>query len=192
MFSKRLNELNFRINYTKIIVVAVGNKTASVCEEYGIPINIIPKNFSSEGVVYELIKFRLNKKVIFIPRSAIGREELPNNLAEMGAVIKSIPVYNVAIPSDECIAPYIANLKKSNPDLYIFTSPSTFENFLQILKITDPSNYFEKSVIAAIGPTTKSAIEIKKLTVNIIPEEYTIEGLAKAIVNYYEMNQEKN
>jgi uroporphyrinogen-III synthase len=130
--------------------------------------------------------------VIFIPRSAIGREELPNNLAEMGAVIKSIPVYNVAIPSDEFIAPFIANLKKSNPDLYIFTSPSTFENFLQILKITDPSNYFEKSGIAAIGPTTKSAIEIKKLTVNILPEEYTIEGLAKAIVNYYKMTQETN
>jgi uroporphyrinogen-III synthase len=191
MFSKRISELNFKINYSKIIVVAVGNKTASVCEKYGIPINIIPKNFSSEGVVYELLKFRLNKKVIFIPRSAIGREELPNNLAELGAIIKSIPVYNVAVPSEECLAPYIENLNKSNPDLFIFTSPSTFENFLQILKVTDPFSYFDKSVIAAIGPTTKSAIESKNLIVDVMPEEFTIEGLAKAIVNYYKMIQEK-
>jgi uroporphyrinogen-III synthase/AcrR family transcriptional regulator len=192
MFSKRLEELNFKINYSKIIVVAVGNKTAAVCEKYGIPINIIPKNFSSEGVVYELLKFRLNKKVIFIPRSAIGREELPNNLAELGAIIKSIPVYNVAVPSQECLAPYIENLKKSNPDLFIFTSPSTFENFLQILKIADPVRYFGKSAIAAIGPTTKSAIENRNLNIDVMPEEYTIDGLANAIVNYYKMNQEKN
>jgi uroporphyrinogen-III synthase len=191
MFSKRISELNFKINYSKIIVVAVGNKTASVCEKYGIPINIIPKNFSSEGVVYELLKFRLNKKVIFIPLSAIGREELPNNLAELGAIIKSIPVYNVAVPSEEYLAPYIDNLNKSNPDLFIFTSPSTFENFLQILKVTDPFSYFDKSVIAAIGPTTKAAIESKNLTVDVMPEEFTIEGLAKAIVNYYKMIQEK-
>ena len=192
MFSRRLEELKYKINYPKIIVVAVGNKTAAVCEKYGIPINIIPKDFSGEGVVYELLKFRLNNKVIFIPRSAIGREELPNNLAELGAIIKSIPVYNVAIPSAECVAPYIENLKKSNPDLFIFTSPSTFENFLQILKISDPSRYFDRKAIAAIGPTTKSAIENRKLKVSVMPEEFTIEGLAKAIVNYYKMNQEKN
>ena len=192
MFSRRIEELKISINYTKIIVVAVGNKTAAVCEKYGIPINVIPKDFSGEGVVYELLKFKLNKKLIFIPRSAIGREELPNNLAELGAVIKSIPVYNVAVPSYECIAPYIEILRKSNPDLYVFTSPSTFENFLQILKITNPARYFEKSAIAAIGPTTRSAIENRKLKVNVVPEEFTIEGLAKAIVNYYKMNQEKN
>ena len=192
MFSRRLLELNTSINYSKIVVVAVGNKTAAVCEKYNIPINIIPRNFSSEGVIFELLKFRLNKKVIFIPRSAIGREELPGNLEELGAVIKAIPVYNVAVPSEECLAPYIENLKKSTPDLFIFTSPSTFENFLQILKITNPSGYFEKSAIAAIGPTTKSAIENRNLNIDVMPEEYTIDGLANAIVNYYKMNQEKN
>ena len=143
MFSKRLEELNESINYATVKVVAVGNKTSAVCEKYGIPINIIPKNFSSEGVIFELLKYKLNKKIIFIPRSAIGREELPVGLEELGAIIKSVPVYNVAVPSEEIIAPYIDKLKKSRPDLYIFTSPSTFENFLQILKITDPTSYFQ-------------------------------------------------
>ena len=191
MFSKRLEELNESINYTVVKVVAVGNKTAAVCEKYGIPIDIIPKNFSSEGVIFELLKFKLNKKIIFIPRSAIGREELPVGLEELGAIIKSVPVYNVAVPSKESIAPYIDKLKKSRPDLYIFTSPSTFENFLQILNITDPARYFSGALIAAIGPTTRIAVENRNLIVNIIPGEYTIEGLSKAIVNYYKKNQEK-
>jgi uroporphyrinogen-III synthase len=190
MFSKRLEELNESINYSTVKVVAVGNKTSAVCEKYGIPINIIPKNFSSEGVIFELLKFKLNKKIIFIPRSAIGKEELPGSLEELGAIINSVPVYNVAVPSAESIAPYIDKLKKSRPDLYIFTSPSTFENFLQILKIKDLARYFSGALIAAIGPTTRTAIEIRKLKVNIIPDEYTIEGLAKAIVNYYKKNAE--
>jgi uroporphyrinogen-III synthase len=190
MFSKRLEELHILINYSKIRVVAVGTKTSAMCEKFGIPINIIPKNFSSEGVITELLKFNLNKKIIFIPRSAIGREELPGGLEELGAVIKSIPVYSVAVPSRQSIAPNIENLLMSKPDLYIFTSPSTFENFLQILSITDPLHYFSGMLIAAIGPTTRTAIESRNLKVNIIPDEFTIEGLAKKIVKYYNMNQE--
>ena len=166
-------------------------KQLRVCEKYRIPINIIPKNFSSEGVIFELLKFKLNKKIIFIPRSAIGSEELPGGLEELGAIIKSVPVYNVSFPSEESIAPFIENLKKNRPDLYIFTSPSTFENFLQILKIAQPADYFSGALIAAIGPTTRIAIESRRLKVNIIPDEYTIEGLAKAIVNYYKKNMEK-
>jgi uroporphyrinogen-III synthase len=188
MFSKRLEELNESINYSTVKVVAVGNKTSAVCEKYGIPINIIPKNFSSEGVIFELLKLKLNKKIIFIPRSAIGREELPGGLEELGAIIKSVPVYNVAVPSEQNIAPYIDHLRKSKPDLYIFTSPSTFENFLQILKISDPAYYFSGALIAAIGPTTRIAVESRNLKVNIIPDEFTIDGLAKAIVNYYKKN----
>jgi uroporphyrinogen III methyltransferase/synthase len=188
MFSKRLEELNESINFSNVKIVAVGNKTSAVCEKYGIPINIIPKNFSSEGVIFELLKYKLNKKIILIPRSAIGKEELPGSLKELGAIIKSVPVYNVAVPSEQNIAPYINNLKKSKPDIYIFTSPSTFDNFLQILKISDPAHYFAGALIAAIGPTTRTAIESKKLKVNIIPDEYTIEGLAKTIVNYYKKN----
>jgi uroporphyrinogen-III synthase len=191
MFTKRLADLKESINYEFVKVVAVGNKTAAVCEKYGIPINIIPKNFSSEGVIFELLKFNLYKKIIFIPRSAIGREELPGGLEELGAIIKSVPVYNVAVPSEESIAPYIDSLKKSRPDLYIFTSPSTFENFLLILRITQPTSYFSGALIAAIGPTTRVAVESRGLIVDIIPKEYTIEGLAKAIVNYYKMKQEK-
>jgi uroporphyrinogen-III synthase len=39
--------------------------------------------------------------------------------------------------------------------------------------------------VAAIGPTTKEAIESKKVKVKILPEEYTINGLIKKIVEHY-------
>ncbi len=185
MFVKRCNELNIIIDYSRVKIVAVGNKTSSVCEKNKIPVHIIPKKFSGEGVIDSLLKYDLESKVIFIPRSAIGREELPEGLKQLGAIIKTAPVYNVSIPAEEKIKTHLDKLNNSQPDLFIFTSPSTFENFLKILNISNPVGYFTNYDVAAIGPTTKSAIEEKNVHVNIMPDEYTIDGLAKAIVNFY-------
>jgi uroporphyrinogen-III synthase len=186
MFKKRCDELNAEIDFSSgMKVIAVGSKTANVCKELGLPVHIIPQKFSGEAVVEELSKYDLKDKVIFIPRSAIGREALPNGLKELGAIIKPAPVYNVALPASENIKAPMEKLNKTKPDLFIFTSPSTFENFLQILNITDPARYFNSCRIAVIGPTTKSAIEERKVKVDIMPDEYTIDGLAKTIVNYY-------
>ncbi len=185
MFIKRCGELGVSFDYDRMRIVAVGNKTASVCEKNELPVHIIPKKFSGEGVINSLLKYDLEGKVIFIPRSAIGREELPEGLTKLGAIIKTAQVYNVSIPAEEKIKSHLEKLNSSKPDLFIFTSPSTFENFLQILNVKNPIKYFQHYDVAAIGPTTKSAIEAKQVKVNIMPDEFTIDGLAKAIVDYY-------
>ncbi|MFO7448384.1 MAG: uroporphyrinogen-III synthase [Ignavibacteriaceae bacterium] len=185
MFSRRCEELEIRIDYSKLKIVAVGNKTAAVCEKHKIPVDIIPSKFSGEGVINVLSSYNLKDKLIFIPRSVIGRDELPKGLQERGAVIKTVPVYNVTLPSEESIRPSLEKLSKKKPDLFIFTSPSTFENFLQIANIANPVKYFMGYSVAAIGPTTRTAIENRNVHVNIMPSEYTIEGLTKVIIEYY-------
>ncbi len=185
MFTLRCNELNVKLDFNRIKIVAVGNKTAAICERHNIPVHIIPQKYSANGVINELSNYDLESKVIFIPRSAIGREELPEELEKLGAIIKSAPAYNVSIPPPEIIKDNLERLRQSTPDIFIFTSPSTFENFLTILKISEPVNYFVRSEVAAIGPSTKTAIENRGVHVSIMPDEYTIDGLAKAIVEYY-------
>jgi AcrR family transcriptional regulator len=56
MFLERIKELNITFNFNKIKVVAVGSKTAGVCKELNIPVNIIPSKFSGDAVVEELSK----------------------------------------------------------------------------------------------------------------------------------------
>jgi uroporphyrinogen-III synthase/AcrR family transcriptional regulator len=191
MFSKRCREIGALINYNQIKVVAVGNKTSAHCHRNNISVNIVPEKFSAEGVIEALSKHNLKNKVVFIPRSAIGREELPMGLKDLGAIIKSVPVYNVAIPSGESLKQSLQQLESSDVDLFIFTSPSTFENFLQIASVKNPFQYFSRFDVAAIGPTTKEAIESKKVKVNILPDEFTLNGLTKKIVEYYSNNKEK-
>jgi len=187
MFSERVKNLGITFNFNKIKVVAVGNKTAGVCNELKIPVSIVPSKFSGDAVVAELSKYDLKGKIIFIPRSAIGREALPQGLRELGAIIKSAPAYNVSLPSPESTKEYIGLLNTNKPDLFVFTSPSTFENFLQIMKIEDPVRFFKDYLVAAIGPTTKSSIEDRKVKVDITPDEFTIDGLAKAVVDHYKL-----
>ncbi|HSD62197.1 MAG TPA: uroporphyrinogen-III synthase [Ignavibacteriaceae bacterium] len=190
MFIKRCEELSLKFDFNRIRIVAVGSKTAGICEKNNIPVHIIPKEFSGDGVIEELTEYDLEGKVIFIPRSAIGREELPDGLKKRGAKIKTASVYNIGLPSEENIVEYKEKLKKSNPDLFVFTSPSTFVNFLEIQNIADPIKYFAGYTVAVIGPTTKAALEKKKVKVDIIPKEFTLEGLVKSIVEFYQM--EKN
>ena len=178
MFLKRCNELGKLVDFKKLNVVAVGNKTKSICEENNIKVDIVPKIFSGEGVVEELSKSDLKDKLVFIPRSAIGREDLPKGLEELGAKIITVPVYNVSLPSKESVQKNIEQLSSRKPDVFIFTSPSTFENFLLIMNINNPVSYFKNYDVAAIGPTTKSAIENSKVKVSIMPDEFTIKGLA--------------
>ena len=119
MFSKRCREIGALINYNQTKVVAVGNKTSAHCHKNNINVNIIPEKFSAEGVIEALSKYNLKNKVIFIPRSAIGREELPLGLKDLGAIIKSVPVYNVAIPSGD-------NLKAKSSTVGFFSYRSFY------------------------------------------------------------------
>ncbi len=185
MFARRCAELGIIFNFKDIKVVAIGNKTAAACKNQNVPVNIVPKDFSGGGVVAELVNHPLKEKVVFIPRSAIGREELPRGLEALGAVIKTAPVYNVTLPAHEKINNHIEELHRSSPDMIIFTSPSTFENYLQILNIAHPGEYFANIKVAAIGPSTKAAIEAKGAAVSVMPAEFTIEALAKTIVEFY-------
>ena len=126
MFQKRCEELKIEFDFENTKIVAVGNKTALVCEKNHIPLNIIPQKFSSSGVIEELINYDLKNKLVFIPRSAIGKEELPAGLAALGAEIKTAPVYNISLPSEEKIKSNIEILNKKTPDLFIFTSSVNF------------------------------------------------------------------
>jgi uroporphyrinogen III methyltransferase/synthase len=189
MFLKRCNELNKKVDFEKIKVVAVGNKTKSVCQENNISVDIVPKKFSGEGVVEELSKYDLKDKLVFIPRSAIGREDLPKGLEELGAKIVTVPVYNVSLPSIGSVQQNIDQLNSTKPDVFIFTSPSTFENFLLIMNINNPVSFFKNYDVAAIGPTTKTAIENSKVKVSIMPDEFTIKGLANKMIEFYRKSE---
>lgn len=191
MFCERLSELKKELNYSDSIIAAVGKKTAAKCESRGIPVHVIPDGFSAGGLIETLSRYELKDKVIFIPRSAIGRDELPVELEKTGAVVKAASAYNVVQPNADEAASYIEELQENKIDLFVFTSPSTFENFISIVAIDDIPDYFRETDVAAIGSTTRAAIEERGVKVSVQPEEFTMEGLLMAVLKFYQ-SQENN
>jgi uroporphyrinogen-III synthase len=170
---------------SKLKIAVVGRRTFEYCDELEINVDILPDEFSAKGLLDKLSKLSLTGKNILIPCSSLSRDELSNGLKESGANVKSVPIYDVVKNYVEDLYYEINSLKKRKPDVFLFTSPSSFENFLSLAGVEDIANYFNNSLIAAIGTTTEKAIRDFNLTVNIVPEIFTIEGASEAIIRFF-------
>lgn len=185
-FLKRLeihDEVN-SLNNKKIIVI--GSKTEEKLLENGLNVFFKPKKFSSEGLVEELKNVLKSGDKVLLPQSEIGNDFIKSELEKIGIVIDRVAVYNVYIPELEDVSEQIELLNKREVDLFVFTSPSTFDNLLKLLKIDSPLQFFRNKIIAVIGPTTRKHIEKFGLTVHIEPEVSTFEELLKSIIKYFE------
>jgi uroporphyrinogen-III synthase len=106
----------------------------------------------------------------------------------MGAEVDFVPVYDVIMPDrNEVIVP-INKINKEKFDMFMFTSPSAYNNFICLMDIGKPHEYFSQANIAAIGPTTQSAILKSGVAVDVVPEIYTIEKMIEGVINFYERN----
>ena len=65
-----------------------------------------------------------------------------------------------------------------------FTSSSTVRNFMEL--IGERRELLEGVTIASIGPITTKTAESLGLKVDITADEYTIDGLVKALVEYFQ------
>jgi uroporphyrinogen-III synthase len=190
MFNSRILEKNIELDFSSIRIAAVGEKTYDACTEYSIPADIIPSEFSARGIIEELSNYVLDGKNIFIPGSSIARTDLKEGLEKLGASVTVVPIYNIETPSYEDVKEQIEILKTRKPSIFIFTSPSTFKNLVSLLKIDNLKEYFEDSLIAVIGNTTRNEIEKLGLTVDIVPAVYTVKGIVDEVLNYFSENEE--
>lgn len=184
-FVKRLYYHELKIDFDLFNIIAVGPKTEAECLSNGIHVNLVPKEFSSSGVLKEIDLSEVKGKKFLIPQSEIGRDELSIALCSKGAIVNSVPVYDIAISEVGEIQEAVLKMQNGNIDVFVFTSPSSFNNYLKIFDVKEPAKYFENEVIAAIGPTTKNAIESFGVDVKILPIEHTIEGLVNSVINYF-------
>jgi uroporphyrinogen-III synthase len=109
-------------------------------------------------------------------------------------VVDDVALYATitAVPTPDALA----ELDKG-VDVITFTSPSSVRNFLKIVAFPSPSPSQREGdpvlpvrggqpLVACIGPSTAVAAEQQGLTVAVVPDVYTIEGLITAVADYFE------
>ncbi|MDR3566264.1 MAG: uroporphyrinogen-III C-methyltransferase [Negativicutes bacterium] len=166
-----------------IKVAAIGALTAARLREFGVLADVVPLEFRAEGVVAALIGMIEPGMRVLIPRAAVARDLLPEELVKMGAEVNVVEAYRT-VTGDSDGKLLAAKLAAGEIDLITFTSSSTVTNLLAILG-PDAATLVAAAKAACIGPITASTCLEHKIQPDVIAEEYTISGLVQAICDYY-------
>lgn len=183
VFHSAMEKYKLDLAYCKVAVV--GSSTAEKCRGYGFYVHLMPEEFSAKGLIKKLSGMDLVGKNILIPGSSLSREDLRIGLSELGANVTFLPIYDVEQIDVNKVEDEIQRVKDDKPDIFVFTSPSSFENFISMTGVSNIETYFENSFICTIGTTTEAALRDKNLTVNIVPYIFSLEGISEAIKKYF-------
>ncbi len=162
-------------------VAAVGQVTADLATEYGIPVDFVPTEFTGEALAREL--GNVQGQHILLPRSRIGRQQITALLRAQGALVDDIAIYDTVLPQPD---PEAMKALASGFDIVLFASPSSVRNFLQ-LTADQPElrQHLQHALIASIGPVTARACTEAGLSVHICPTSYTLTDLIQAMIQHF-------
>ena len=164
-------------------VVAIGPETARRLQAEGVHVYLIPAKYQAEGILEELNAAEIRGRRILMPRAAKAREILPQTLRQWGASVDVVHAYETVLPQAGEFG--LRELFKKKIEVITFTSSSTVENFLRLLKGEDPNQILQAVIVACIGPITAGTATDRGLRVDIVSSEFTIAGLVGAIVKFY-------
>ena len=172
-----------------IKLCAIGEKTAEVIGRYGMKVDLVPRQFSAEGLVQAFVRLSgasekggLKGVSFLLPRAENAREVFPDRIRHLGGRIDAPVAYRNLKP--ERHGRRLKNfLMEGRISVATFTSGATFTNFLDIMG-SDALSFLKKIPIAAIGPVTKKAIEKAGLKVEIMPRKATIAAMVEEIIKW--------
>ncbi|MDR0912834.1 MAG: uroporphyrinogen-III synthase [Methanobrevibacter sp.] len=165
----------------KTKIVAIGTKTKEKANEYGLVIDLVPKDFTAEGILKAMENFDIKDNLIGIPRTLSARHVLPHELKNRGAKILIAESYKSVLPLDVVrIETLITKIINNEIDAITFTSPLTVKNLFKVVTdnqkdelIAKLSNY---TLTVAIGPITYKILDDLGITA-YYPDNYTVKDM---------------
>jgi uroporphyrinogen III methyltransferase/synthase len=155
-------------------VAAIGPGTARALAKVGISADIVPERFVAESLVESLAAVDVTGKRVLVARAAEARDVIPEHLAERGAEVDVVALYQTVReePSPEAVEAAQA------ADYVTFTSSSTVRNLTEALGDRFPAN----ARIVSIGPVTSESARDAGLEVQVEAERHDVDGLVAALL----------
>lgn len=164
-------------------IVAIGKKTRDTLKEYGILADIMPLDYSAEGLLKILAKEIKPHDKILIPRAKIAREILVQKLQALGGEVHVVHVYQTILEKQEEKITHIKKMLQENQiNALTFTSSSTVNNFF---KLIEDKTLLKNVKIIAIGDITKKTAQDHGLEDIITAKEATTYSMVETIMNIY-------
>ena len=170
----------------KIKIAAIGPKTAQELKDLCIVPDIVPYEYRAEAIVEEFKRQGVSKATVLIPRAQEAREVLPEELREMGFTVNVVTAYRTVRPKHD-LDSVKQMLKDRQIHMITFTSSSTVRNFVAMFEQEkdDLTKWMQHIAVACIGPITAETAKDLGFSVDIMPDEYTIDGLVEKIIQFF-------
>jgi uroporphyrinogen III methyltransferase/synthase len=168
--------------FSGLKIAAVGDKTASAMEAWGLRADLVPSGEqSARGLLedwppYDDLLDPINR--VFLPRADIATETLVAGLLDLGWEVDDVTAYRT-VRATPPPAPTREAIKSGKFDAVVFTSSSTVRNLVGIAGKPHPS-----TVIAVIGPATAKTAEEHGLRVDVLAPSPSVEELVDALADF--------
>ncbi|MDR2624266.1 MAG: uroporphyrinogen-III synthase [Methanobrevibacter sp.] len=181
---------NFYTNFKDILsnktkIAVIGSKTAERLSEFDLAVDLIPEDFTAEGLIGSFGKLDIKNKLVGIPRTLDARLILPDKLIELGANVLIAEAYKSRLPLDTVrIEVLISKMLNDEIDAITFTSPLTVKNLFKVAvdeQVDELINKLSTSVLTvSIGPITHKTLEDLGID-SIYPDRYTVKDMLELL-----------
>lgn len=158
-------------------VAVIGDKTAQYCNELGISVDFVPRDFSQEGFLDE---FKISEQHLLLPSSEKARPKLVQQLSKYNEVVK-IDLYR-PVPNFKNISQVKSLVRKHQIDAVTFSSSSAVEFYFKEDNVPEFDHYF------AIGKQTARTILKFNASVKVANKQ-TLDSLVDKIIESREQNE---
>ena len=170
-------------------IAVIGVKTEEILLKYGHAPDLIPDNFTAEGLLETFKSIDLKGKKIALPRTLSARDVLPKGLEAFGATVTVAEAYTSSIPKDTSkILKLMDDIFNGEIDIITFTSPLTVHNLLKVIRNEKKEKYDEfleqlrtKVTVASIGPITGTALKEYEIPA-IEANRYTVKDMINKLL----------
>lgn len=165
-------------------VAAIGPATADALAEHGVRPDLVPAEYRAEGLLERLRARVTPADRVLLPRAAQTRDVLVTGLRRLGAQVTEVPAYATR-RAEAGTARLREALAAGSIDAVTFTSSSTARNFAELFSEAERRSWLAGVTVASIGPITAATAAEYGLTTDVMPGEYTIPALARALADHF-------
>jgi uroporphyrinogen-III synthase len=167
-------------------VIAVGPMTSEALVRHGVQGAVVPKKYSSGGILDYFSKFELKGRRVVLIRSSAADDHLSVSLTLRGAFVETITVYRSTVPGNvESVLDFLAGLEKGQFQAVLFTSAASASNLFSIAELENPRSHLirlmNSTLVGAIGPATGERLRELGLDPTM-PGRYLIEDAIEELV----------
>ncbi len=175
-FTERLDRSARDLRSLRAKICAIGPATRAALEALHLKVDRMPAEYVAESLIESFAAEDLQGKKILLPRAAVARDLIPQELAKRGAAVDVVEAYRTEPP--ENLRQTVQEVLKRQPHWITFTSSSTVKN----LVTAAGADALRDVRLASIGPVTSATIRSFGLEPAVEANPYTVPGLIDALL----------